>query len=106
MALVVKFVEAISIKTIWFLKSIIIESTLHVDRRDDTMVSGKIPKSLAPEIAKNKKCWFHMTVLNEMILDVSFLSNVLLIFHQSSGERQVGLYMTWVISYSLKLMGQ
>lgn len=56
MALVVKFVEAISIKTIRILKSIVIESTLHVDRKDDTVVSGRIPKSLDPEIAKNKKC--------------------------------------------------
>lgn len=40
MALVVKVVEAVSITNLGILKSIILESTLHLDRRDCGVVSG------------------------------------------------------------------
>lgn len=63
------------------------------------MVNDRLTKLQDLEVAKNKKCQFHVTVLNEMILEIIFLFNILVIFHQSPfGQGQVGLCMTWVIS--------
>lgn len=56
MALVVKTVEAINIKNVWFLKSIVGDSTLYLDRSHGAVVSGRLPKSLDLEGAKNNKC--------------------------------------------------